>query len=95
MEPALLKIDGVQRVDLRSQRDGLVLINFDAYRAAALGELRRLHGTASPTVSSATQRPCRTAFSFSTNLGARTRRQSCTPKWLSPGIATGCYPLIT
>ena len=37
VEPALLKIDGVQRVDLRSQRDGLVLINFDAYRAAALG----------------------------------------------------------
>ncbi len=37
VEPALLKIDGVQRVDLRSQRDGMVLINFDAYRAAALG----------------------------------------------------------
>ncbi len=37
VEPALLKIDGVQRVDLRSQRDGLVLINFDPYRAAALG----------------------------------------------------------
>ena len=37
VEPAILKIDGVQRVDLRSQRDGMVLINFDAYRAAALG----------------------------------------------------------
>jgi multidrug efflux pump subunit AcrB len=37
VEPALMKIDGVQRVDLRSQRDSLVLINFDPYRAAALG----------------------------------------------------------
>ncbi len=37
VEPALLKVDGVQRVDLRSQRDGLVLIEFDPYRAAALG----------------------------------------------------------
>ena len=37
VEPALLKIDGVQRVNLNSQRDDLVLINFDAYRAAALG----------------------------------------------------------
>lgn len=37
VEPALLKIDGVQRVNLNSQRDGLVLINFDPYRAAALG----------------------------------------------------------
>ena len=37
VEPALLEVDGVQRVDLRSQRDSLVLINFDPYRAAALG----------------------------------------------------------
>ncbi len=37
VEPALLAIDGVQRVNLNSQRDGLVLINFDPYRAAALG----------------------------------------------------------
>jgi len=37
VEPALMQIDGVQRVDLRSQRDSLVLINFDPYRAAALG----------------------------------------------------------
>lgn len=37
VEPALLGIDGVQRVDLRSQRDSLALINFDPYRAAALG----------------------------------------------------------
>ena len=37
VEPALLKIDGVRRVNLQSQRDGLVLINFDPYRAAALG----------------------------------------------------------
>ena len=37
VEPALLEIDGVQRLDLRSQRDGMVLINFDPYRAAALG----------------------------------------------------------
>ena len=37
VEPALLNIDGVQRVDLNSQRDSLVLINFDPYRAAALG----------------------------------------------------------
>ncbi|MDX1509005.1 MAG: efflux RND transporter permease subunit, partial [Woeseiaceae bacterium] len=36
-EPRLLDIDGVQRVNLNSQRDGLVLINFDPYRAAALG----------------------------------------------------------
>ena len=33
----MLAIDGVQRVNLNSQRDGLVLINFDPYRAAALG----------------------------------------------------------
>jgi multidrug efflux pump subunit AcrB len=37
VEPALMKIDGVQRVNLNSQRDSMVLINFDAYRAAALG----------------------------------------------------------
>jgi len=37
VEPALLRIDGVQRVNLNSQRDSLVLINFDPYRAAALG----------------------------------------------------------
>lgn len=37
VEPALLRIDGVQRVNLNSQRDGLVLIDFDPYRAAALG----------------------------------------------------------
>jgi len=37
VEPALMEIDGVQRVNLNSQRDSLVLINFDPYRAAALG----------------------------------------------------------
>jgi multidrug efflux pump subunit AcrB len=37
VEPALMKIDGVQRVNLNSQRDSLVLIDFDPYRAAALG----------------------------------------------------------
>lgn len=37
VEPRLLQIDGVQRVNLRSARDPLVLINFDPYRAAALG----------------------------------------------------------
>jgi len=37
VEPRLLAIDGVQRVNLRSERDGLVLISFDPYRAAALG----------------------------------------------------------
>ena len=37
VEPALTKIDGVQRVNLNSQRDSLVLIEFDPYRAAALG----------------------------------------------------------
>jgi len=37
VEPALVAIDGVQRVNLNSQRDSLVLINFDPYRAAALG----------------------------------------------------------
>jgi multidrug efflux pump subunit AcrB len=37
VEPRLLEIDGVQRVDLASERDRLVLISFDPYRAAALG----------------------------------------------------------
>ncbi len=37
VEPRLLQIDGVQRINLRSERDPLVLINFDPYRAAALG----------------------------------------------------------
>lgn len=37
VEPALLAVDGVQRVNLNSQRDSLILINFDPYRAAALG----------------------------------------------------------
>jgi multidrug efflux pump subunit AcrB len=37
VEPRLLRIDGVQRVNLRSERDELVLISFDPYRAAALG----------------------------------------------------------
>ncbi len=37
VEPALMKIDGVQRVNLNSQRDSLVLIDFDPYRTAALG----------------------------------------------------------
>jgi multidrug efflux pump subunit AcrB len=37
VEPALMQIDGVQRVNLNSQRDSMVLINFDPYRAAALG----------------------------------------------------------
>ncbi len=37
VEPRLLQIEGVQRVNLRSDRDPLVLISFDPYRAAALG----------------------------------------------------------
>ena len=37
VEPRLLNIDGVQRVNLQSERDKLVLISFDPYRAAALG----------------------------------------------------------
>jgi len=37
VEPALMQIDGVQRVNLNSQRDSMVLIDFDPYRAAALG----------------------------------------------------------
>jgi HAE1 family hydrophobic/amphiphilic exporter-1 len=34
VEPRLLAIDGVQRVNLRSERDRMVLISFDPYRAA-------------------------------------------------------------
>jgi len=37
VEPRLLQIDGVQRVDLNSERDEMVLITFDPYRTAALG----------------------------------------------------------
>jgi len=37
VEPRLLQIDGVQRINLRSERDPLLLISFDPYRAAALG----------------------------------------------------------
>ncbi len=37
VEPRILAIDGVQRVDLASQRDEMVLITFDPYRTAALG----------------------------------------------------------
>jgi len=37
VEPRLLQIDGVQRINLRSERDSMVLITFDPYRAAALG----------------------------------------------------------
>ena len=37
VEPRLLQIDGVQRVNLNSERDKLVLISFDPYRTAALG----------------------------------------------------------
>ncbi len=37
VEPRLLQIDGVQRVNLRSERDKMVLITFDPYRTAALG----------------------------------------------------------
>ena len=37
VEPRLLRIDGVQRINLRSERERLVLISFDPYRAAALG----------------------------------------------------------
>jgi multidrug efflux pump subunit AcrB len=37
VEPRLLQIDGVQRINLRSERERLVLISFDPYRAAALG----------------------------------------------------------
>ncbi|MEM9058085.1 MAG: efflux RND transporter permease subunit, partial [Pseudomonadota bacterium] len=37
VEPRLLAVDGVQRVDLASERDEMVLITFDPYRTAALG----------------------------------------------------------
>jgi len=37
VEPRLLQIEGIQRVDLNSERDEMVLINFDPYRTAALG----------------------------------------------------------
>ena len=37
VEPRILSIEGVQRVNLESERDPLVLIEFDPYRAAALG----------------------------------------------------------
>jgi multidrug efflux pump subunit AcrB len=37
VEPRILQIEGVQRVNLESERDPLVLIEFDPYRAAALG----------------------------------------------------------
>ncbi|MEL7447877.1 MAG: efflux RND transporter permease subunit [Pseudomonadota bacterium] len=37
VEPRLLAIDGVQRIDLASERDEMVLITFDPYRTAALG----------------------------------------------------------
>lgn len=37
VEPRLLAVDGVQRVDLASERETIVLITFDPYRAAALG----------------------------------------------------------
>ena len=37
VEPRLLEVDGVQRVNLASERETIVLITFDPYRAAALG----------------------------------------------------------
>ena len=37
VEPRLLRIEGIQRVDLNSERDEMVLITFDPYRTAALG----------------------------------------------------------
>jgi len=37
VEPRLLAIDGVQRVGLQSERETMVLVTFDPYRAAALG----------------------------------------------------------
>ena len=37
VEPRILAIDGVQRVDLASERDEMVLITFDPYRTAAMG----------------------------------------------------------
>ena len=37
VEPRLAQIDGVQRINLRSEREEMVLVNFDPYRTAALG----------------------------------------------------------
>ncbi|MEO0423126.1 MAG: efflux RND transporter permease subunit [Pseudomonadota bacterium] len=37
VEPRLLAVDGVQRVDLASEREPLVLVTFDPHRAASLG----------------------------------------------------------
>ncbi|MEM9383438.1 MAG: efflux RND transporter permease subunit [Pseudomonadota bacterium] len=37
VEPRLLAVDGVQRVDLASEREPLVLVTFDPHRAANLG----------------------------------------------------------
>ena len=37
VEPRLLAIDGVQRVNLQSEREEMVLVTFDPYRTAALG----------------------------------------------------------
>jgi multidrug efflux pump subunit AcrB len=37
VEPRILQIEGVQRVNLESERDKLVLIEFDPYRTAAMG----------------------------------------------------------
>lgn len=37
VEPRLLAIDGVQRVNLQSEREEMVLVTFDPYRSAALG----------------------------------------------------------
>ncbi len=37
VEPRLLAIDGVQRLNLASERETMVLITFDPYRTAALG----------------------------------------------------------
>jgi len=37
VEPRLLQIDGVQRVNLQSEREEMVLVSFDPFRTAALG----------------------------------------------------------
>ena len=37
VEPRLLAIDGVQRVNLQSEREEMVLVSFDPFRTAALG----------------------------------------------------------
>jgi multidrug efflux pump subunit AcrB len=37
IEPRILAIDGVQRLNLQSERERLVMVSFDPYRAAALG----------------------------------------------------------